>query len=177
MSRLDFAQEQLEKYPEKSEILTDIPEWVEVGNNVFIDKRVLFTSRGFGYIEIDGKLTHIPHSGKVIIEDDVEITKGTHIVRATSDNGITKIGQGTKVDYNVHIAHNVRIGKNCLLIAGTVIGGSVEIGDNCYLGIGCLIKNKVKIGNNVVVGMGAVVVKDIPDNVTVVGNPAKILQK
>ncbi len=175
MSRLEFAKKQLEKYPEKSEILTELPAWVKVGKNVFIDKNVHFVSRGFGYIEIDGKLTHIPHSGEVIIENDVEITSGANIVRATADKTI--IGAGTKINFGVHVAHNVKIGKNCLIIANSVIGGSAEIGDNCYIGIGALIKNKVRIGNNVTVGMGAVVLKDIPDNETWVGNPAKKLEK
>lgn len=175
MSREEFAKEQMRKHPElsKKTINTEIPEWVLFGNNCYIAENVIFSPRGFGYIEIDGKCEHIPHSGTVVIGDDVDIMGGTNITRATADSGITHIGDGTKIDYNCHIAHNVKIGKNCLVIAGTIIGGSTEIGDNCYLGIGCMIKNKVKIGNNVTIGMGAVVTKDIPDNETWVGNPAR----
>jgi len=177
MDRLEFLKQQQEKYPEKARILSEIPKWVTLGENVNIHKGVFFSDQGFGYEKINGKWIHIPHSGKVIIGDNVEIFSGTNIVRATADDGITYIGRGTKIDYNCHIAHNVKIGDNCLVIAGTIIGGSAEIGNNCYLGIGCMIKNKVKIGNNVTIGMGAVVTKDVPDNVTVVGNPAKILVK
>ncbi|KKN59935.1 hypothetical protein LCGC14_0536850 [marine sediment metagenome] len=104
----------------------------------------------------------------------VEIFSGTNIVRPTLDD--TRIGEGTKIDYNCHIAHNVNIGKHCLIIAGTILGGSVTIGDNCYLGIGCMIKNKVKIGNNVTIGVGAVVLEDVKDNYVMVGNPAKFLR-
>ena len=177
MDRLDFLKSQMEKYPEKARILSKVPKWVNVGENVSIHKGVFFSGQGFGYENINGKWYHIPHSGQVVIDDNVEIFSGTNIVRATADNGITYIGNGTKVDYGCHIAHNVKIGDNCLIAAGTIIGGSVEIGNDCYLGIGCMIKNKVKIGNNVTVGMGAVVIKDIPDNCTVIGNPAKILIK
>ena len=177
MDRLEFVYNQLKKYPKNYRTLSKIPSWVAIGIIVNIHKGVFFSESGFGFEKIAGKWVHIPHSGNVIIENDVEIFSGTNIVRATADEGITLIGEGTKIDYGCHIAHNVKIGKHCLIIAGTIIGGSVEIGDNCYLGIGCMIKNKVKIGNNVTVGMGAVVLKDVTDGVTVIGNPAKILVK
>lgn len=132
---------------------------------------------GFGY-EWDGeKLIKFPHRGDVIIGNDVEIGANTCIDRATLEGEATEIGDGTKIDNLVHIAHNVKIGKHCLIVAGSVIGGSVTIGDRCYIGIGAMIKNKVKIGNDVTVGMGAVVLQDIPDGETWVGNPAKRLDK
>ena len=131
---------------------------------------------GFGYArEADGTLVKIPHRGNVIIEENVSIGANTCIDRAAV--GSTVIGAGTKIDNLVHIAHGVKIGKNCLIIAGAVIGGSVEIGENSYIGIGAMIKNKIRIGKNCVIGMGSVVVKDVPDGVTVVGNPAKELKK
>ena len=76
------------------------------------------------------------------------------------------------------------IGKNCTILPMVLFGkGSngiaecIEVGDNCYFGVGCTILGPVKIGNNVVVGAGAVVTKDIPDNCTVAGVPAKIIKK
>lgn len=129
---------------------------------------------GFGYArEEDGALIKIPHAGNVVIEENVEIGSNTCIDRAVV--GSTVIGAGTKIDNLVHIAHGVKIGKNCLIAAGAVIGGSCEIGDNCNIWVHASIKNKVKIGNGVTVGMGAVVLKDVPDGATVVGNPARIL--
>lgn len=139
-----------------------------------IGKNTVIGGDGFGYARSEnGTLIRMPHQGNVVIEENVEIGSNTCIDRAVV--GSTVIGAGTKIDNLVHIAHGVKIGKNCLIVAGAVIGGSCEIGDNCFIGINASIKNKVKIGNNVTVGMGAVVLKDVPDGVTVVGNPARIL--
>jgi UDP-3-O-[3-hydroxymyristoyl] glucosamine N-acyltransferase len=139
-----------------------------------IDKTAVIGNDGFGYArEHHGALLKMPHTGNVVICDWVEIGAHTCIDRAVE--GSTVIGEGTKIDNLVHIAHGVKIGKNCLIVAGSVIGGSCEIGDHVYIGIGAMIKNKVRIGNNVTIGMGAVVLKDVPDGVTVVGNPARVL--
>lgn len=175
MDRLEFLRHQEKNHPEPHYTYTKIHEWVKLGHSCRIKQGVHFSPQGFGYEKVNGKWVHIPHSGKVIIGNEVEIFEGTNIVRATADDGVTSIGDGTKIDYNVHVAHNVKIGKNCLVIAGSIIGGSAVIGDDCYLGIGCMIKNKIKIGNGVTVGMGAVVLNDIPDGETWVGNPAKKL--
>jgi UDP-3-O-[3-hydroxymyristoyl] glucosamine N-acyltransferase len=88
----------------------------------------------------------------------------------------TILKNGVKVDNLVHIAHNVVIGKNTLVVAGSVICGSVEIGENCFIGANSTIRQKLKIGNNVIIGMGAVVTKNIPDNEVWAGNPAKFLK-
>jgi UDP-3-O-[3-hydroxymyristoyl] glucosamine N-acyltransferase len=89
----------------------------------------------------------------------------------------TIIEDGVKIDNLVHIAHNVKIGKNTMVVAGTVVCGSVEIGDNCFIGANSVIRQHLKIGNNVTIGMGSVVTKDIPDGETWAGNPAKKLEK
>ena len=173
MNRKDFTLSQIQKYPE-GYWRAIFPLFVKFGDKIRVGSGVIF-SQGFGYEKINNEWVHIPHSGRIIIEDKVEIWDGTNICRGTADNDSTIIGVGTKIDYNVHIAHNVKIGKHCLIIAGSIIGGSAVVGDHCYLGIGCMIKNKIKIGNNVTIGMGAVVIKDVPDNVTVIGNPARAL--
>lgn len=173
MKREEFAKAQINKYPQKNLILSDIPDWVQVGYNVHIAKGVNFSPRGFGYIKIDGKYKHIPHSGRVVIEDNVEIFEGVNIVRATADDGITYIRNGTKINSGCHIAHNVHIGENCLIMAGVIISGSAKIGNNCQIGIGAMIRNKIEIGDNVIIGMGSVVVKNIKKGSTVWGNPTK----
>ncbi len=123
---------------------------------------------GFGFVRDEvGILVKMPHKGFVVIEPNVTIGAHTCIDRAAV--GFTLIGEGTKIDNLVHVAHGVKIGKHCLIVAGTVIGGSTEIGDRCFLGINCSIKNKVKIGNDVTIGMGAIVLSDVPDNTVVKG--------
>ena len=98
------------------------------------------------------------------------------------------IGPGLRVFHTgdfVHVKPNCRIGKNCTLLPGVVIGNKslnddgswVNIGDNCYMGLGAKIFGEVTIGNNVIIGANAVVVKDIPDNCVVGGIPAKIIRK
>lgn len=131
---------------------------------------------GFGYERGEnGELIRIKHLGRVVIGHKVQIHNNVCIDRGVI--GDTVIGDGVKIDNLVHIAHNVKIGKNTLIVAGAVIGGSVEIGENCFIGMNASIKQKVKIGNNVTVGAGAIVLKDVPDDVTVIGNPAYALQK
>ncbi len=172
--RLEFVLDQIDKHPLTWRTKTSIPDWIIIHGLVDIHENVLFSKQGFGFQWDGNEYLRIPHLGKIHLENKVEIFSGTNIVRPVLKN--TFIGEGTKIDYNCHIAHNVNIGKHCLIIAGTILGGSVTIGNNCYLGIGCMIKNKVTIGNNVTIGMGAVVLKDVPDNYVMVGNPAKFLR-
>lgn len=163
--RLEFALNHKAKYPENV-----------IAPGTIIGEGTVIGTDGFGYVrKDDGTLVKMPHAGNVIIEKDVEIGSNTCLDRAVI--GSTIIGEGTKIDNLVHIAHGVKIGKNCLIVAGTIIGGSSVIGDNCYLGIGCMIKNKITIGANSFIGMGTVVLCDVPDGEVWVGNPAKFLRK
>ena len=72
-----------------------------------------------------------------------------------------------------YIAHNCKINKNNIFCAGVVLGGSVKIGSNNFFGLNCTIRNKIYIGNNNIIGQAANVVKNIKNNLTVFGNPAK----
>jgi len=127
---------------------------------------------GFGYKrdEQNGVLWRKVNNGGIEIYPDVDIGKNTIIDRGSYRD--TSIGRNTKIDNLVHIAHNVIIGKSCLIVAGTIVGGSVEIGDYCYLGMNCSIKDHVKIGNHVLIAAGSVVISDVPDYDIVAGNPA-----
>jgi len=175
--RLKFAKEQRKKYPQIAFIhpSVKIPEWVEVRKNVIIHENCTIGTEGFGFVrDNDGKWIHIPHSGKVIIGDDVEIFPGTNVDRATVDE--TTIGRGTKIDHHCHIGHNSQIGKNCVITAQVLIGGSAIIGNNVWIGPHSTILNKVKIGNNVYIGSHTNVLKDVEDNSVVVGNPGKVIR-
>ena len=119
-------------------------------------------------------MQRFPHIGGVIIGDNVEICSNCSIARGSLSNTI--IGEGTKLDALVHIAHNVEIGRHCALTAGTIIGGSTRIGDMCWTGLNSTIKHKVKIGNKVIIGSGASVINNIDDEDIVAGVPAKSIR-
>jgi UDP-3-O-[3-hydroxymyristoyl] glucosamine N-acyltransferase len=91
--------------------------------------------------------------------------------------GDTIIGARTKIDNLVHIAHNARIGEDCMIVAQAGIGGSAVIGNGVFIGFGAKIKNKVTIGDGAVIGMGAVVICDVPAGETWAGVPARKLSK
>jgi len=151
-------------------------ECVSIGERVIIGPNCSIGFDGFGFDKNkEGIYERFPHVGKVVIGDDVEIGSNTCIDRGAL--GDTIIGDGTKIDNLVHIAHNVRIGKNCHIVALTCIGGSVTVEDNVYIGIGPSIRNQIKIGEGATIGMGAVVVKDVKSGVTVIGNPAREMRK
>lgn len=88
-----------------------------------------------------------------------------------------QIGNNVYIQSNVIIGHNVCIGDNVEISAGVTIAGFSKVGDDTYLGVGALIKQEVLVGRDAIVSMGAVVLKDVPDNVIVMGNPARILKE
>tara|TARA_B100000579_G_scaffold436788_1_gene463854 strand:+ start:176 stop:922 length:747 start_codon:yes stop_codon:yes gene_type:complete len=159
-----------------SELFTPDPCKVIVGENVVIEDMCSIGNDGFGYVkdEDSGEWVKFPHFGNIVIGDNVTIKDFATVARGTL--GDTIIGSGTKIDCRVHIAHNVEIGKNCMVIANAMIAGSVSIGDGCWIGPSSSIINKAKIGDNVFVGIGANVISDIPNNAVVVGNPGKIIR-
>ncbi len=142
-----------------------------MGDNILIGSSTVIGGNGFGYSrEPDGQLILFPHVGGVVIEDNVEIGSNTSIDRGAL--GDTVIKRGVKIDNLVHIAHNVVIEQNSLIIAHAMIGGSVRIGQRTWIAPSACLKNGIRIGSDVTVGLGAVVTKDIPDGETWVGNPA-----
>jgi acetyltransferase-like isoleucine patch superfamily enzyme len=149
---------------------TVIYEKTEMADRIEIGSHCVIGAAGFGIVDYKGERILMPHLGNVVIASDVLIRNNVCIDRAVL--GSTYIGHNTCIDNFVHIAHGVQIGQRCIITAGAIIGGSVIIGDDVFIGIGATIKNKIKIGNNVTIGMGAVVTKDVPDGMTVIGNPA-----
>jgi len=147
-----------------------------IGNNCLIEPGVTIGADGFAY-ERDKEtleLERFPHIGGVKIGDNVEICANSSIARGSISD--TVISEGTKLDALVHVAHNVIIGRNCELTAGTIIGGSTTVGDTSWMGLNCTLKNKIKIGNKVIVGAGACVIHDVPDEDIVAGVPAKSIK-
>ncbi|MBI2389039.1 MAG: transferase [Deltaproteobacteria bacterium] len=131
---------------------------------------------GFGFdFEPDGTPVRLPHVGRVVIGDDVELGALNTVVRATL--GTTSVGNHVKTDDHVHIAHNCSIGRAAILTACAELSGSVTLEEQVWLGPNCSILNRVRIGRRAMVGIGAVVTKDVADNALVVGNPARFLRE
>lgn len=146
-----------------------------IGNNVVIQANTTIGSTGFGYSFIEGSHKLIPHNGGVLIEDFVEIGANCCIDRAKF--GETKIGSGTKIDNLVQIAHNVVIGKNCLIAGQAGISGSCRLGDGVVLAGQVGIADNIEIGDNVKVGAQSGVMNNIGAGEKVLGSPANNIKE
>ncbi|NOI82335.1 hypothetical protein F0237_16830 [Vibrio tubiashii] len=150
---------------------TIIHPYVSVGDNCIVKKGAVIGAAGFGFErDGEGKPVRFPHFGYVALGSNVEIGANSVVSRGAIDN--TVIGNNTKIDDLVYIAHNCKIGDNVMIAGKATICGSVKIGDNAWIGAGAMIRQHVTIGKGAIVGMGAVVIKDVRPGVTVIGNPA-----
>lgn len=147
-----------------------------IGSDCLIKSHVAIGEEGFGF-ELDehGRPFPFPQLGRVVIGDHVQLGCFNTVDRAAM--GETRIGNYVKTDEHVHIAHGVTIGENTLITACAEISGSATIGKGVWLGPNCSIMDKITIGDNVFVGLGAVVLKDVPANQVVAGNPARFLRE
>jgi UDP-3-O-[3-hydroxymyristoyl] glucosamine N-acyltransferase len=146
-----------------------------IGSNCVIQSGASLGSDGFAFERYeDGKLEKFPHKGNVRLGNNVEICANCSIARGSLSD--TSIGDGTKLDALVHIAHNVNVGKNCELTAGTIIGGSTSVGDTSWTGLNSTLKNGIKVGRSVIVASGASVIHDVPDGDIVAGVPARSIK-
>lgn len=143
---------------------------VRLGDNVTVHAGSVIGSDGFGYKLRSGEHVKFPQVGTVVIESNVEIGANTCIDRAAL--GETRVGAGTKIDNQVHIAHNVQIGTGVLLCGQVGIGGSTVIGDFATLAAQCGVADHVTVGAQAVVFAQAGVTKDIADKDQVMGFPA-----
>lgn len=143
---------------------------VRLGDNVILHAGAVIGSDGFGYKLRNGAHIKFPQVGTVVIESHVEIGANTCIDRAAL--GETRVGTGTKIDNQVHIAHNVQIGAHALLCGQVGIGGSTVIKDYVTLAAQSGVADHVTVGAQVVVFAQAGVTKDIADKDQVMGFPA-----
>ena len=141
-----------------------------IGCNTRIYSGAVIGTDGFAYTHSDGKHTHIPHCGGVIIEEDVEIGALSTIARSVIGNTIIK--KGAKIDNLVHIAHNVVIGEHSIIAAQVGVAGSVKIGKNVTIGGQAGLADHIVIGDNVTIGGQSGVTKDVRSGITVCGYPA-----
>lgn len=142
-----------------------------IGDNVIIHGGTVIGSDGFGFIQKDGIHHKIPQVGRVVIHDNVEIGSNVSIDRATI--GETVIGEGTKLDNLIQVAHNVKIGKNVIMAGESGIAGSAVIEDNVTIAAQVGIKDHVRIGKGAVIAAKSAIKDDIAPGMVVAGIPAK----
>ncbi len=152
-----------------------VRERVSIGNRVIIHNGAVIGSDGYGYVTVDAKHMKIPQVGTVIIEDDVEIGANVTIDRARFDK--TVVGEGTKIDNLVHIAHNVIIGKHCLIVAQVGISGSSRIGNYVILAGQAGIVGHLEIGDGAIVAAQSGVSKSVKAGEQVFGYPAQPMKQ
>ena len=147
-----------------------VADYCEVGARCRLQSGVVIGSDGFGYEPVGEVIHRIPQIGNVILADDVEVGANSTIDRARFSH--TSIGRGTKIDNLVQIAHNVRIGKQCLITAQVGIAGSSTLGDYCVLGGQAGVAGHLNLGDRVRLGAQTGLFEDIPQDSFYNGTPA-----
>jgi UDP-3-O-[3-hydroxymyristoyl] glucosamine N-acyltransferase len=142
----------------------------EVGHRVMIHAGTVIGSDGYGYVFDQGRHRKILQVGRVIIHNDVEIGANAAIDRGAL--GPTIIGEGTKIDNLVHIAHNVVLGRHCLIMGQVGFAGSTQLGDYGVIASQSGIAGHLKLGRQSIVGAKSGVMRDVADKETVLGIPA-----
>ena len=141
-----------------------------LGNRVIIHPNTVIGADGFGYVPTQRGLAKLPHVGTVVIEDDVEIGANSCVDRAKF--GETRIGQGTKIDNLVQIAHNCIVGKHCVLCGQAGLAGGAILGDGVLLGGKVGVADGVKIGSGAKVAAHSGVAHDLAGGESYMGAPA-----
>ena len=142
-----------------------------LGNDVVLKSGSRVGTPGYAYAELQGGHVHIPHVGGCYLGDEVEVGANTTIDRGSL--GDTEIGAGTKIDNLVQIAHNVRIGKRCLIMAQVGLAGSTVIEDDVMLAGQAGLAGHLTVGRGARVAAQAGVIGDVPAGTTVSGYPAR----
>jgi UDP-3-O-[3-hydroxymyristoyl] glucosamine N-acyltransferase len=152
-----------------------IREKCNIGDRVIIHPGAVIGADGFGFFQRDGINLKIPQVGEVIIEDDVEIGACSTIDRGRLEKTIVR--QGSKIDNQVQIAHNVEVGAHSLISGQSAIGGSTKIGHHLVLGGQSGIRDNIKVGNNVTVAARGAVSTTTKNNAVLGGSPAIDFEK
>lgn len=145
---------------------------VQIGNNVVIRENCVIGTDATTTDRIpSGEVVSMPQFGNVIIEDDVLIGAFTVIARGAIDS--TVLRRGCRTGMGACIGHNTDIGEDSIVVGGAIMAGSSSLGKQSMVSFNASIRNFAHVGDYVTVGMGSVVTKDVPDGVTVKGNPAR----
>jgi UDP-3-O-[3-hydroxymyristoyl] glucosamine N-acyltransferase LpxD len=155
---------------------TTIKDNVIIGKGVIIREYCMIGGCGFGFVRDEAdRLVRIPHIGRVIIEDYVELFPYVNVDRATLGETIVKTG--AKIDHYAHIGHNSIVGEHSVITAGTVFCGGSRIGKRSWAGVGSIIKEKISVGDDVTLGLCSVVTENIQSGTVATGVPAKPIIK
>ncbi len=141
-----------------------------IGDNVTLHPGVRIGQDGFGFAPDPAGFIKVPQLGRVIIQDNCDIGANTTVDRGTGSD--TVIGEGTWIDNLVQIAHNVRIGRRCIIAAQTGISGSTEIGDFVMIGGQAGLTGHLKIGDGAMIAAQSGVMRDVAPRERVAGSPA-----
>jgi len=142
-----------------------------LGDRVYVHSGCVIGADGFGYMRIGDESFKVPQIGNVEIGNDVEIGANCTIDRAKT--GSTIIGPRTKIDNLAHIAHNVKMGPDCIIVAQVGVAGSAELGRGVMIAGQAGLKDHIKIGDGVVVMGQAGVFGDVAAGEVVSGYPAR----
>lgn len=147
-----------------------IGDYCVLGARCRIQSGAVIGSDGFGYEPVNGEIRRIPQIGNVVLEDDVEVGANSTLDRARFSQ--TVVGRGTKIDNLVQIAHNVRIGRQCVITAQVGIAGSTTLGDHCVLGGQSGVAGHLTLGDRVKLGAQTGLFEDVPADGFMNGTPA-----
>jgi len=142
----------------------------QIGNRVSIHAGTTIGSDGYGYVFDQGRHRKMLQVGNVVIHDDVEIGSNTSIDRGAL--GSTVIGQGTKIDNLVHVAHNVVMGRHCLIMGQVGFAGSTQLSDYVVIASQSGIGGHLKLGAQSTIGAKSGVMRDVAAGDTVLGYPS-----
>lgn len=143
-----------------------------IGNNVVINAGAVIGEQGFQVL-YNGEVPYlVKHVGGVEIHDNVSIGANSCIAKSLF-GGYTEVGSSTKIDNLVSVAHNCKVGKNCVLTSGVVMTGSSSLDDGVWLAPNAVVLNKLKVGKGSLVGALSLVTKDIDEYTKTFGLPAK----
>ena len=147
-----------------------------IGNDCVIQAGARLGDSGFEFKRTTKGIISVAHDAGLIIEDHVQIGANSTLGRGFMGRD-TLIGEQTKIDFGVSIAHRARIGKRVFIAAGVVVSGSTDIGSDTWIGPSAVLSNGLTIGEGSHVALGSVVVKSFPEKSWLMGVPARNIPK